>query len=100
MVLPFSVIQKNRRRIRGRISKDSIHVSVNFPGLIKLDGNLREILESEAKPNERYNETILRLFRERTDRIEKLDYLNRELGQKIEQYRALTKDKEKKERNG
>jgi hypothetical protein len=99
MVLPFSVIQKNRRRIRGRISKDSLYISSNFPGLIMIDGNLRELLGSEAKPNERYNETILRLFREKKDRIEKLDCLNRELWQKIEQYRALTKDK-KNEWNG
>jgi hypothetical protein len=100
MVLPFSVIQKNRRRIRGRLSKDVLRISANFPGSIRIDGNLRDILESEAKPNETYNETILRLFREKKDRIEKLDCLNRELWQKIEQYRVLTKDKEKKERNG
>lgn len=86
MVLPFSVIQKNRRQIRGRLSKDIPRISANFPGLMRIDGNLKEILESEAKPNERYNDTILRLLREKKDRIEKLDRLNQELLQKIEYY--------------
>ena len=54
-----------------------------MPGLIRIDENLREIIESEAKPYERYNDTILRLLREKKDRIEKLDHLNQALLQKL-----------------
>jgi hypothetical protein len=37
---------------------------------------------------------MLRLLREKKDRIEKLDRLNQELLQKIEYYRALAKERE------
>jgi hypothetical protein len=65
----------------------------SFPVFIRIDDKLREIIESEAKSHERYSDTILRLLREKTDRIEKLDRLNQELLLKIEQYRDLTTDK-------
>jgi hypothetical protein len=93
MVLPFSVIQKNRRWIRGRKSKCSPRKLSSFPVFIRIDENLRDIIESEAKSYERYNDTILRLLCEKKDRIEKLDRLNQELLLKIEHYRVLTKDK-------
>lgn len=89
-MLPFSIIQRNKRRIQGRRSKGSPSKN-SFPGLIRIDENLREIIESEAKSGERYNDTILRLLREKKDRIEKLDRLNRELSQKIEYYGVMAK---------
>jgi hypothetical protein len=55
---------------------------------------LREIIESEAKPGDRYNDTILRLLREKKDRIEKLDRLNQELLQKIEYYGIMPNARE------
>lgn len=58
----------------------------SFPNFMRIDENLREIIESEARPGERYDDTILRLLREKKDRIEKLDRLNQELLQKIEYY--------------
>lgn len=89
-MLPFSVIQRNRRRIQGRRSKGSPSKN-SSPGLIRIDEKLREIIESEATPGERYDDTILRLLREKKDRIEKLDHLNQELSREIEHYRAVAK---------
>jgi hypothetical protein len=61
---------------------------------MKIDENLREIIESEAIPDERYNDTILRLLREKKDRIEKLDRLNQELLRKIEELIAMAKGRD------
>jgi transposase len=64
----------------------------SFPNFNRIDENLREIIESEARPGERYDDTILRLLREKKDRIEKLDHLNQELSQEIERYSRGQKD--------
>jgi hypothetical protein len=61
---------------------------------MKIDENLREIIESEAIPDERYNDTILRLLREKKDRIEKLDRLNQERLRKIEELSAMAKGRD------
>jgi hypothetical protein len=61
---------------------------------MKIDENLREIIESEAIPDERYNDTILRLLREKKDRIEKLDRLNQELLRKIEETGVMAKGRD------
>jgi hypothetical protein len=90
-MLSFSVIQRNRRRIQGRRLK-SMPSKNSFPNFNRIDENLREIIESEARPGERYDDTILRLLREKKDRIEKLDHLNQELSQEIERYSRGQKD--------
>jgi hypothetical protein len=39
---------------------------------IRVSDNLKDTLESECRPNERFNDTIERLLRERTQAIEAL----------------------------
>jgi hypothetical protein len=62
--------------------KESPSMLASFPGFIRIDE--KEIIESEARPGERYDDTTLRLLREKKDRIKKLDHLNQELSREIE----------------
>jgi hypothetical protein len=93
VVLPFSIIRKKRRQIQGRKLRGRSRKN-NDLCLMKIDENLREIIESEAIPDERYNDTILRLLREKKDRIEKLDRLNQELLRKIEETGVMAKGRD------
>jgi hypothetical protein len=93
VVLPFSIIRKKRQQIQGRKLRGRSRKNSDLC-LMKIDENLREIIESEAIPDERYNDTILRLLREKKDRIEKLDRLNQELLRKIEELSAMAKGRD------
>ena len=53
---------------------------------MKISNELRELLDLEKMPNERYNDTILRLLRERTQKIAEYRKKAEALEQELQYY--------------
>jgi hypothetical protein len=72
------ITKRRGRKTRGR---PRINSDPSIP--MRIHQQLREIIESENKSSERYNDTLLRILREKTSRIQELREENDMLKEKI-----------------